>query len=181
MHRLFHNKTFDPNDPSTDLCVTVRTIIRWLHRLGMSYGDVRKGVYKDGHEREDVVDDRQHRFLPLLLKDLWPTVRESMRDGWYIKLQLVDDSWQAPQPPAPDSFFMQAGPQKYYCRQVKQQMQQADGVTARGLRHVLMERGLWPAAGLKRQCDPQYRVSELQKCVARGKCCCAAATMYGGL
>jgi hypothetical protein len=372
MHRLFHNKAFDPNNPSTDLCVTVRTIIRWLHRLGMSYGDVRKGVYKDGHEREDVVDDRQHRFLPLLLKHLWPTVREwklvykttdghdceffeeipkdfppntpkrvllaydqstfnshdgphqqwtfkddcplhpkergpgimtsdmvtpigrlreprktprgcpqlpeylsqkvpvshdsepplpqttsgfshpqkdyaaqyleygkgtwwtaenvvahfrdvalpmferafpgcqaiclldnapshramasdalvashmqlapggnqkPMRDGWYIKLQLVDDSWQAPQPPAPDSFFLQSGSQKYYCRKVKQQMQQADGVTARGLRDVLMERGLWPAAGLKRQCDPNYRVSELQKCVARGEVCCAAATM----
>jgi hypothetical protein len=100
-----------------------------------------------------------------------------MRDGFYIKLELIDDNWQPPQPPAPNSFIYQAGSDRYYCRQVKQQMQQADGRTARGLRAVLMERGLWPAGGLKRQCDPQYRVSELKKCIARGKFCCAAATM----
>ncbi|KAA8893964.1 hypothetical protein FN846DRAFT_460178 [Sphaerosporella brunnea] len=373
MHRLFNNKAFDRNDVSTDFCVTVGTVVRWLHRLGMSYGDVRKGVYKDGHEREDVVEDRQQRFLPLLLKELWPTIREwkliqkkidgqvcdffeeipkefppntpkrvllaydqttfnshdgphqqwtfkdnapmhpkergpgimtsdmttplgrlreprltpagcpllpehlsqqpevpdtfvepplpqtssgfshpqedyaaeyleygkgtwwtcenvvahfrdvalpmferafpgcqaiclldnapshramaadaliasrmqlspggdvkPMRESWYIKLALIDDTWQAPQPPAPNSFIMQVGPQKYHCRKVKQKMQQADGVTARGLREILKERGLWPDEGFKRQCDPQYRASELQKCVAQGKFCCAAATM----
>jgi hypothetical protein len=59
MHRLFNNKAFDRNDLSTDLSVTVQTIVRWLHRLGMTYDEVRKGIYKDGHEREDVVKDRQ--------------------------------------------------------------------------------------------------------------------------
>jgi hypothetical protein len=371
MHRLFNNKAFDISDVSTDMSVTVGTIVRWLHRLGMTYDEVRKGIYKDGHEREDVVKDRQQRFLPLLLKDLWPTVREwklvrtvidgqecevfeeipknfppnlpkrvllaydqstfnsndgphqqwtfnhafpihpkergpgimtsdmvtpigrlcepiptpegcpqlpehlsqavpatepcqsipqttsgfshpqkeyaaefleygkgkwwtsndvvahfydvalpmferafprcqavclldnapshhamasnalvasnmnlgpggnvkPMRDGWYIRLELITDHWQPPQPPVPNAFLMQAGEHRYYCYRVKQQMQQPDGITARGLRDVLLERGLWPDGGLKRQCDPQYRLSELKKCVERGQYCCAAATM----
>jgi hypothetical protein len=372
MHRLFNNKSFDPQDLSTDVSVTIGTIVRWLHRLGMSYGDVRKGIYKDGHEREDVVNDRQQRFLPLLLKDLWPSVREwrlvqrtingqacevleelpktfppntpkrvllaydqstfnsndgphqqwtfyhafpvhprergpgimtsdmvtpigrlrepqktptgcpqlpehlsqavstatddeqplpqtstgfshpqknyaaeyleygkgkwwtsedvvahfrdvalpmferafpgcqaiclldnapshramasdaliashmqlgpggnvkPMRDGSYVRLELIDNSWQAPQPPDPDSYIVHTGSSSFYCRKVKQKMQEADGITARGLRDILKERGLWPEGGLKRQCDPHYRASELQKCVARGQYCCAAATM----
>jgi hypothetical protein len=46
------------------LCV--RTMERWLHWMGYSWKEVRKGIYKDGHEREDVVRDRQERFLPFM-------------------------------------------------------------------------------------------------------------------
>ncbi|RPA79191.1 hypothetical protein BJ508DRAFT_363381 [Ascobolus immersus RN42] len=38
--------------------VTERQIRRWLHKLGYSWKDIRKGVYIDGHEREDVVEYR---------------------------------------------------------------------------------------------------------------------------
>ncbi|KAA8895514.1 hypothetical protein FN846DRAFT_911693 [Sphaerosporella brunnea] len=46
------------------LCV--RTMERWLHWMGYTWKEVRKGIYKDGHEREDVVHDRQERFLPFM-------------------------------------------------------------------------------------------------------------------
>lgn len=39
--------------------ITERQIRRWLHKLGYSWKDIRKGVYIDGHEREDVVQYRK--------------------------------------------------------------------------------------------------------------------------
>lgn len=41
-----------------------RTGRRWLNKLGLKYSTYRKGVYFDGHEREDVVNYRQEHFLP---------------------------------------------------------------------------------------------------------------------
>lgn len=41
-----------------------RTAQRWLVKLGWVRTQVRKGVYMDGHEREDVVDYRTNFFLP---------------------------------------------------------------------------------------------------------------------
>ena len=38
--------------------ISERTAINWLHKLGYSYTDVRKGLYFDGHERPDVVEAR---------------------------------------------------------------------------------------------------------------------------
>jgi len=42
--------------------IGARTARRWLARLGFHWTDVRKGVYIDGHERPDVVQERV-RFL----------------------------------------------------------------------------------------------------------------------
>ena len=42
--------------------VSIETGRRWLHHLGFSVVDAKKGTYVDGHEREDVVLYRQ-RFL----------------------------------------------------------------------------------------------------------------------
>ena len=39
--------------------VCTSTISNWLHNLGFSYRQFSKGVYFDGHERDDVVEDRQ--------------------------------------------------------------------------------------------------------------------------
>ena len=36
--------------------VSTATVSLWLHDLGFSYKQFSKGVYFDGHEREDVVD-----------------------------------------------------------------------------------------------------------------------------
>ena len=45
-----------------------RTAQRWLIKLGWRRTVVRKGVYMDGHEREDVVKYRQEVFLPVMKK-----------------------------------------------------------------------------------------------------------------
>jgi len=44
--------------------ISERTARNWLNRLGFEWKDVRKGVYVDGHEREEVVHYRQEVFLP---------------------------------------------------------------------------------------------------------------------
>jgi hypothetical protein len=41
-----------------------RTARRWLIQLGWSRTILRKGVYMDGHERDDVVKYRNDVFLP---------------------------------------------------------------------------------------------------------------------
>jgi hypothetical protein len=43
-----------------------RTARRWLVKLGWSRTMLRKGVYMDGHEREDVVKYRETVFLPAM-------------------------------------------------------------------------------------------------------------------
>ena len=45
-----------------------RTSRRWLIKLGWRRTVVRKGVYMDGHEREDVVKYRNEIFLPAMEK-----------------------------------------------------------------------------------------------------------------
>ena len=42
------------------------TASTWLRSLGYKYREVRKGVYRDGHERPDVISYRQNTFLPKL-------------------------------------------------------------------------------------------------------------------
>lgn len=44
--------------------IRCRTARRWLHDLGYQWKTVSKGVYIDGHEREDVVEYRQKTFIP---------------------------------------------------------------------------------------------------------------------
>ena len=39
--------------------VCTSTVSNWLHDLGFSFTKISKGVYFDGHERDDVVEDRQ--------------------------------------------------------------------------------------------------------------------------
>lgn len=39
--------------------VCEETARRWLHEMGFTYRQFPKGVYFDGHEREDVVEDRK--------------------------------------------------------------------------------------------------------------------------
>ena len=45
--------------------ISLRTAIRWLHHLGFNPVSHRKGVYIDGHEREDVVRHRKE-FLKVM-------------------------------------------------------------------------------------------------------------------
>ena len=48
--------------------ISLRTAVRWLHHLGFKPVSHKKGVYIDGHEREDVV--RHRKSLLKTLHDL---------------------------------------------------------------------------------------------------------------
>ena len=48
--------------------ISLRTAIRWLHHLGFKPVSHKKGVYIDGHEREDVI--RHRESLLKILEDL---------------------------------------------------------------------------------------------------------------
>jgi hypothetical protein len=39
---------------------------RWLTKLGFHWKEMKKGVYNDGHEREDVKEYWNNLFLPLM-------------------------------------------------------------------------------------------------------------------
>jgi hypothetical protein len=44
--------------------ISLPTARRWLHRYGWKYMQHKKALFYDGHERHDVVDNRQNTFLP---------------------------------------------------------------------------------------------------------------------
>ena len=46
--------------------ISVSTARRWLQREGFKYTLHKKAIYYDGHDRADVVKDRQTRFLPAM-------------------------------------------------------------------------------------------------------------------
>ncbi|KAF9072510.1 hypothetical protein BDP27DRAFT_1492989, partial [Rhodocollybia butyracea] len=49
---------------SIDKMISVRTARRYLNTLNYRFALAKKGQYKDGHERPDVVRDRDKRFIP---------------------------------------------------------------------------------------------------------------------
>lgn len=53
------------NSPTTHkrLSLSARTASTWLHRMGFNWKEVKKGIYKNGHERPDVKQYRQQGFL----------------------------------------------------------------------------------------------------------------------
>jgi hypothetical protein len=56
------------NSIRTQNRIRARTARRWMKKMGFVYNTVKKGVYIDGHEREDVVNYRQSTFIPLWRK-----------------------------------------------------------------------------------------------------------------
>ena len=56
---LLPNSILEPGYPRR---ISVQTARVWLHELGFEVIDQKKGVYIDGHERDDVVQHRQ-KFL----------------------------------------------------------------------------------------------------------------------
>ena len=55
--------------------IRARTARNWLRKLGFNWKDIHKGVYIDGHEREDVVRYRNEVFIPCFDRIL-PSLRE---------------------------------------------------------------------------------------------------------
>jgi hypothetical protein len=58
----------------------------WLCQLGFYLSKSKKGIYVDGHEREDMIAYRQEVFLPMMAKlDLYAWQYEEKDDGtWKI-------------------------------------------------------------------------------------------------
>ena len=56
---LLPNSVLEPGYPRR---ISIQTALRWLHELGFEVLDKKKGVYIDGHERDDVVKHRR-KFL----------------------------------------------------------------------------------------------------------------------
>ena len=54
--------------------IRTRTARQWLNRLGFGWKDIRKGVFFDGYEREDVMEYRKafldtiHSMLPYMVE-----------------------------------------------------------------------------------------------------------------
>ncbi|KAJ7859052.1 hypothetical protein B0H14DRAFT_3864219 [Mycena olivaceomarginata] len=63
--------------------ISIRTAQRWMKKMGYRWRREPKGMYSDGHEREDVVHYRQNVFLPR-----WREFES--RSRWY-KDGLTDD------------------------------------------------------------------------------------------
>ena len=68
--RQFRNALNSTIFPSLNILpkrpLSERTARRWLLKLGWRYSRIGKGVYMDGHEREDVVKYRKEVFLPAM-------------------------------------------------------------------------------------------------------------------
>ena len=55
----------DSESPAlADLELAPRTAREWFRRMGYRWVDLKKGVYKDGHERPDVIAYRHDTLLP---------------------------------------------------------------------------------------------------------------------
>ncbi|GJE94827.1 hypothetical protein PsYK624_110020 [Phanerochaete sordida] len=60
--------------------ISLATAKRWMHLMEYRWGKTPKGQYVDGHEREDVVEDRQTVFLPSM-EAIEGRLREWSDDG----------------------------------------------------------------------------------------------------
>ena len=54
----------ESSKPSQSQSIRARTARQWLKKLGLEWGTVRKGVYVDGHKREDVREYHEKVFIP---------------------------------------------------------------------------------------------------------------------
>ncbi|KAF8424326.1 hypothetical protein EV426DRAFT_716937 [Tirmania nivea] len=68
--------------------ISERTARNWLNKLGFEFKNVRKGVYIDGHEREDVVRYRQEVFLPAIEQLFHSGLREWVEDSSIILKEI---------------------------------------------------------------------------------------------
>lgn len=53
--------------------ISVSTSVRWMKKLGFALCRVQKGVYVDGHERKDVVLDRE-KYIEIMQNEILPSV-----------------------------------------------------------------------------------------------------------
>jgi len=82
-------EVIDLSSENKHAIITSRTMRRWLNSLGFSWRDVKKGVFLDGHEREDVVQYRKE-FLRIV-HDLLPYMVEFNPDGTIIPKEYPEN------------------------------------------------------------------------------------------
>lgn len=68
--------------------ISQATAKRWMKKLEYRWVKRHRGLYFDGHERPDVVDYRQNRFLPTWFS-LWPSMQKFDKDGNEEPLELM--------------------------------------------------------------------------------------------
>ena len=64
---------------SNPIKIKSRTARNWLYKLDFEYKDVKKDVFIDGHERPDIIQNREN-FLKVM-KELEPYLVEFNEDG----------------------------------------------------------------------------------------------------
>ncbi len=69
--------------------VSLKTATCFLRREGFAYTEHKKGLYYDGHERPDVIEDQQAHFLPEMAKHEEHLVR-------YVVGKVEDEVLKAP-------------------------------------------------------------------------------------
>jgi len=76
--------------PSKRICLSTAT--NWLDHLGYSRSTYKKGVYIDGHKRQDNIDYRQNLFLPCIEEHEAYAVRYDDKTSAALPLALLDGS-----------------------------------------------------------------------------------------
>jgi hypothetical protein len=76
----------NPEGTSIPIKIRSRTARRWLNKLGYRYRSVGKDVFVDGHERPDVVEDRE--FFLKTLEELEPYLVQFDENG-----KILDKLW----------------------------------------------------------------------------------------
>ena len=70
--------------------ISYTTTYNWLLRLGFYKSEVKKGVYVDGHKREDVIAYKQEVFLPIIAKlDSYTRQYKEKDDGIWTIIELI--------------------------------------------------------------------------------------------
>lgn len=77
--QFLKNDYINPEGVHIPIVIRSRTAQTWLNKLGYVYKNVRKDVFIDGHERPDVVEDR-NKFLQKM-EELKPYLVEFKKDG----------------------------------------------------------------------------------------------------
>jgi len=75
--------------------LSISTVWRWLILLGYKYCENKRNYYTDGHEREDVIKDRNSRFLVKYFKNERRTYRwVQLTNEQAIDLEKLDPNFR---------------------------------------------------------------------------------------
>lgn len=90
LQEIEHNSATRDGITPKRLSLSARTAVTWLHSMGYDWKEVKKGIYKDGHESDSVVHYHQEVFLKKL-EELQPRMPYPVRneEGEVIDIKLL--------------------------------------------------------------------------------------------